>query len=150
MGQVMFDNGVRCILECGWLAPDTAEAERFWLKDAVNLYGTEGWARVVAGGGWKAMTKSSGGKVISGPGVFHPETDQPKYIKELADCLDNPDQTHSCNGELAYQGFEIAMAMCLSSLERRKIDLPIEPLPDEPILERLKEAVPDVPYEGEM
>jgi len=148
-GQILFENGVRCILECGSLAPDTPETDKFWHKDAVTIHGSHGYARVVTGGGWKAVTKSCGGQILSGPGVFNPEEEQPLYIRELGDWLDDPGKVHCCNGEIAYHGFELVMALCLSSLERRKIDLPLEPLPSEPILERLRESLPDVPYEGE-
>ncbi|MCX7015519.1 MAG: Gfo/Idh/MocA family oxidoreductase [Candidatus Sumerlaeota bacterium] len=149
LGRMEFDNGVGCILECGTLAPETPETDKFWLKDAVNLYGAQGWGRVVTGGGWSAMTRSSGGAVLSGEGVFDPRHEQPLYIKELADWLDGKIERHCCDGELAYHGFEICMGILLSALERRRVDLPIDPMPSESIYDQLGRVLPVVPYEGE-
>jgi hypothetical protein len=39
--------------------------------------------------------------------------------------LDDPLRVHPCNGESAFKGFEILMAMCRSAIERRKIELPL-------------------------
>lgn len=148
LGQIEFANGSRLLLECGEEAPDTPETDMFWHKDAVNLYGQNGWARVLVGGGWSAMTKETGGQVISGPGVTSPPRDQVPYLRELADWLDDESSVHCCNGEVAYHGFELAMAVCLSALERRPIDIPIETLPEPTIFERLEKELPDVPRES--
>jgi hypothetical protein len=43
--------------------------------------------------------------------------------------------------EVSYAGFELLIGMALSSLERRKVDLPIEAMPPRPVLPRLKEAL---------
>ena len=44
---------------------------------------------------------------------------------------------HPCNGEVTYHGFQAAMAICASSLDHRRVDLPITP-PAEPLVERMK------------
>ena len=41
--------------------------------------------------------------------------------------LDDPARVHPCNGESAFKGFEILMAICRSAIERRKITLPLAP-----------------------
>lgn len=133
-GLIQFKNGVRGIVEIGSLAPDVPEVEYFWHKVRIGAQGTEGFAEALIGGGWRAVTRDSGGP-ISGPGAWNAPHDQPPYIRDIAVWLDDPARVHPCNGESAYKGFEILMAICRSALERRPIPLPLEP--GEPEMERL-------------
>jgi len=147
LGQIEFDNGVRGIIECGTLAPDQPGKNEFWLNAGATVYGSHGYAQVIVGSGWRAVTRSSSG-LISGPGGFDVTKDQSPYIGDLADWLDNPTKIHPCNGEVTYHGFQILMGICLSSLERRKISLPLKT--SEPIVERLRRELPDdFPEKGE-
>ncbi len=134
MGEIQFANGVRGIVQIGNLAPDVPEVEYFWHKVRIGAQGTEGFAEALIGGGWRAVTRDSGGP-ISGPGTWNASHDQPLYIRDIALWLDDPAHKHPCNGESAYKGFEIIMALCRSAIERRKITLPVEP--GEPEIERL-------------
>ena len=59
-GFLQFANGVRGILEVGELAPDVPEVEYWWRKVKILVQGTEGFAEVHVGGGWRAVTKSRG------------------------------------------------------------------------------------------
>ncbi len=138
LGQIEFENGVRGILECGSLAPDQPGGNSFWMNVGATVYGSEGYAQVIVGSGWQASTRSSSG-LIEGSGGFDVEHDQAPYIRDLADWLDDPAKVHPCNGDVTYHGFEMVMGVCLSSLERRKITLPIESC--EPIMERLKSVL---------
>jgi hypothetical protein len=65
----------------------------------------------------------------------------PPYIQEMADWLDDPEKVHPCNGERAYKGFEIMMALCRSASQGGKVKLPLGP--GEPELEELARALPD-------
>jgi predicted dehydrogenase len=138
-GLIQFANGVRGIVESGDGAPDVPEVDYWWRKCRIGAQGTEGFAEVLTGGGWRAITKDSGG-VISGPGCMDYAHDMPPYIQEIADWLDDPNKVHSCNGESAYKGFEIMMAICRSAVKRGKIKLPLGP--GEPELEALAKALP--------
>ena len=135
MGQIEFENGVRGIVECGTLAPDQPGENTFWLNAGATAYGSHGYAQVIVGSGWRAVTKSSSG-LVWGSGEFDVAKDQPPYIRDLADWLDDPTDIHPCNGETAYHGFELVMGICLSGLERRKVTVPVES--SEPIMERLR------------
>lgn len=134
---VQFKNGVRGILECGAGAPDVPEVEAWWRKCRVGAQGTAGFAEVLTGGGWRAVTKDG---AMSGPGGMDYDHDMPPYIQDIADWLDDPDKVHPCNGETALQGFEIMMAACRSAVARGKISLPLGP--GEPELEALQRALP--------
>jgi predicted dehydrogenase len=138
-GLIQFANGVRGIVESGDGAPDVPEVDYWWRTCRIGAQGTEGFAEVLTGGGWRAITRDSGG-VISGPGCMDYAHDMPPYIQEIADWLDDPNKVHPCNGESAYKGFEIMMAICRSAVQRGKIRLPLGP--GEPELEALKNALP--------
>lgn len=147
MGEIQFSNGVRGIVEIGSLAPDLPEVEYFWHKVRIGAQGTEGFAEALVGGGWRAVTRDSGGP-ISGPGRWSAELDQPPYIRDVAAWLDDPEQVHPCNGESAYKGFEIVMAICRSAIEGRQIALPLQPA--EPEIERLERVLGrKTGYEGQ-
>ena len=63
-GFIHFANGVHGIVECGAGAPDVPEVDYWWRKCRIGAQGTDGFAEVLTGGGWRAVTKqgsSSGG-----------------------------------------------------------------------------------------
>ena len=154
MGQVLFENGVRGFIECGSLAPAHRDKAKFWLDNRLTVYGTHGYAWADTDGRWGAYTRSSGGEMIGGAG--DPWVSQAKhrlqflYLKELADWLDDDSKVHSCHVELAYRGYEILEAMCLSALDNTRIDLPLaNPGASADILERMRRELPEVaPAEG--
>ncbi len=139
-GLIQFANGVRGIVESGDGAPDVPEVDYWWRRCRIGAQGTEGFAEVLTGGGWRAITKDSKG-VISGPGCMDYAHDMPPYVAGIADWLDDPEKIHPCNGESAFKGFEIMMAMCRSAVERGKIKIPLGP--GDPELEALAKALPD-------
>lgn len=138
-GLIQFANGVRGIVESGDGAPDVPEVDYWWRKCRIGAQGTEGFAEVLTGGGWRAITRNSGG-MISGPGCMDYAHDMPPYIQEIADWLDDSKKVHPCNGDSTYKGFEIMMAICRSAIQRGKVKLPLGP--GEPELEALKNALP--------
>ena len=147
LAKARFENGVHGIFEFGDLAPDYPQfGNRTYLANAVSIYGSHGYAKAMTDGYWQMVTKSSAGKVLSGQEDHWPDQEsclQTPYLKALADWLDDPEKIHPNNGDISYHGFEIAMGMCMSSYERRRIDLPIERIPAEPILETLKRELPN-------
>lgn len=139
-GFIHFANGVRGIVEVGAGAPDVPEVGYWWRKNRIGALGTEGFAEVLSGGGWRAVTRDSGG-LLSGTGSMDYEHDMKPYVQQMADWLDDPQKVHPCNGESTYKGFEIVMAMCRSVVEGAQIALPLEPAYNE--LEALAERLPD-------
>jgi predicted dehydrogenase len=135
-GFVQFANGVRGIVECGAGAPDVPEIDYWWRKCRIGAQGTEGFAEVLTGGGWRAVTKNG---VSSGPGCMNYDLDMPPYIQEMADWLDDDRKVHSCNFDSAYAGFEIMMALCRSVAKGGQIALPLTEPADEIAL--LKEHI---------
>ena len=109
---------------------------------AVTVWGTHGFGRVVLGAGWQAVTRGSGGRVQTGPA--DPSPGEPEHFRLLADWLDDPRRVHPSSLEISYHGFEILMGIGMSSLERRRVELPISGSP-EGILERLRDALSQEP-----
>jgi predicted dehydrogenase len=137
-GLIQFENGVRGIVECGEGAPDVPEVDYWWRKCRIGAQGTEGFAEVLTGGGWRAITRDSGG-VISGPGGMDYAHDMPPYVRQIAEWLDDPAQVHPCNGESAFRGLQIMMAIIRSVVQRGKTTLPLGP--GEPELQALERAL---------
>ena len=93
-GVVHFKNGVRGIYDCGAGAPDVPEVPYWWRKCRIGAQGTEGFAEVLTGGGWRAVTKDG---VQSGPGGMDYDHDMPPYVQEMADWLDDDSKPHPCD-----------------------------------------------------
>lgn len=139
-GFIQFANGVRGIVECGAGAPDVPEVDYWWRKNKILVQGTEGFAEVLTGGGWRSVTAKQAG-VQSGDGCMNYDLDMPGYIEDVARWLDDDAQVHPCNGESAYAGFEITMGMIRSVVQRGQVKLPLGP--GEPELEALKKVLPE-------
>jgi predicted dehydrogenase len=137
-GFIQFANGVRGIVETGAGAPDVPEVDYWWRKCRVGAQGTDGFAEVLTGGGWRAVTKTG---ACAGGGCMNYELDMPPYIQDMADWLDDDRKVHPCNFDSAYAGFEIMMALCRSAVQGGQIALPLTAPADE--LEILKGHLAD-------
>lgn len=139
-GIIHFANGVRGYIESGAGAPDVPEVDYWWRKNRIGVQGTHGFAEVLTGAGWRAVTPNG---VESGEGCMNYDLDMPPYVEDMARWLDDEQRAHPCNGESAYKGFEIAMAILRSVVSRGQVRLPLGP--GEPEIEALKKILPDAP-----
>lgn len=139
-GIIQFANGVRGYVETGAGAPDVPEVDYWWRKCRIGAQGTDGFAEVLTGGGWRAVTRTG---AMSGPGCMNYDNDMPPYVAAIADWLDDDNAVHPGNGESAWQGFEIMMGICRSVVQRGQIQLPLDPGPPE--LEQLRKVLPELP-----
>ena len=137
-GFIQFANGVRGIIECGAGAPDVPEVDYWWRKCRIGAQGTDGFAEVLTGGGWRAVTKDG---ASSGDGCMNYDLDMPPYIEQMADWLDDDRKVHECNFASAYKGFEIMMAFARSVADGGQVALPLTAAADE--LDMLKRSVPE-------
>jgi predicted dehydrogenase len=137
-GFIQFANGVRGVVECGAGAPDVPEVDYWWRKCRIGAQGSEGFAEVLTGNGWRAVTKTGS---YSGEGCMNYELVMPPYIQQMADWLDDPQQVHPCNFESAYKGFEITMGLCRSAAGGGQVALPLVSGANE--LELLRASLPD-------
>lgn len=136
-GFVQFENGVRGIYECGGGTPDIPEVERWWGKNKMGAIGTEGYAEVYTGNGWKAVTKDG---ILSGDGTMNYDTDMPGYINDMVEWLNNGKESN-CGFNNAYAGFEVMMGMFRSAAVGGQVALPITTGENE--LELLKKNMSD-------
>ncbi len=139
-GIIHFENGVRGIIETGAGAPDVPEVDYWWRKNRIGAQGSEGFAEVLTGGGWRAVTKDG---VRSGEGCMNYDLDTPPYVEDMARWLDDDSQVHPCNGESAHKGFEITMGILRSIVGRGQVRLPLGP--GDPEIEALARVLPDLP-----
>jgi len=137
-GFIQFANGVRGIVECGAGAPDVPEVDYWWRKCRIGAQGTDGYAEVLTGGGWRAVTKHG---VQSGEGCMNYDLDMPPYIQQMADWLDDDAKVHECNFASAYQGLEIMMGLIRSVAGRGQTPLPLSAPANE--LDLLRAALPE-------
>jgi predicted dehydrogenase len=137
-GFIHFANGVHGVIECGAGAPDVPEVDYWWRKCRMGAQGTDGFAEVLTGGGWRSVTKAG---ATSGAGSMSYDLDMPPYIQEMAEWLDDDRRVHPCHFSSAYKGFEIMMAFCRSAAEGGQVALPLTSAADE--IEMLKRSVPD-------
>ena len=136
-GVVHFRNGVRGIYDCGAGAPDVPDAAAWWRKCRIGALGTDGFAEVHTGAGWRAVTSNG---VQSGPGNMDYDHDMPPYVDEMADWLDDEGKPHPLRFARAYQGMEIASALYRSAVDGGQIALPLSEGMDE--IEALRRKVP--------
>jgi predicted dehydrogenase len=137
-GMIHFANGVRGYVETGAGVEDIPGVEKWWAKNRVGAKGDDGFAEAITGGGWRSVAKDG---LKSGPGAMNYDLDMPPYVDEMADWLDDEKKVHQCNGNNAYKGFEIVMALLRSVVERGQVALPLGP--GEPELEALKRVIPE-------
>jgi predicted dehydrogenase len=140
-GFVQFANGVRGIYECGGGAPDVPEVGRWWGKNRIGAVGTEGYAEVYTGNGWKAVTPKG---VLTGDGAMAYDQDMPGYIQDMADWLDEG-KVHPCSFDHAFAGFEVMMGMFRSAARGGQVVLPLADGADE--LAELQKAVSSAPLQ---
>src|SRR5207244_6688182 len=135
---VHFKNGVLVIYDCGAGAPDVPEVPYWWRKCRIGAQGSDGFAEVMTGGGWRSVTKIGGYQ--SGPGGMDYNYDMPPYVQQMADWLDDEKRVHPCCFANAYKGFEIMSAFYRSVAEGGQVALPLQTGADE--IEMLKQRIP--------
>ena len=148
-GEIVFENGARGYLECGYYAEQHNPDMYRDTDNRLTVWGTEGYAYAETDGFWGECSKATGGKLVEGkePGWYHfqEKVIQTPYYAEYADWLDDDAKPHSCNIETAYHGYEILEAICLSALDNKRVDLPLTDFTYEPVLERMKRELPEFP-----
>jgi len=149
MGHVEFENGIRSFFEFGKISPSHLSKEMFWVDNRLYAFGTHGYVWGDTNGGWSAFTKSSKGAFIGGQGdnweVQQSTSLQPSYLKDLAIWLDDDNKVHPCNVEIAYHGYEILEAVCISAMDHIRVDLPLDPDKCVDIFQRMREELPECP-----
>jgi predicted dehydrogenase len=137
-GVAHFRNGVRGIYDCGAGAPDVPEVPYWWRKCRIGALGTDGYAEVHTGSGWRAVTKNG---AESGPGGMDYDHDMAPYVDEMADWLDDESKPHPLRFARAYHGLEIMSGLYRSIIDGGQIALPLTSGMDE--LAGLKAKVAD-------
>lgn len=134
---VQYRGGIRGIYEVGGGAPDVPQVSKWFHKNRIGAVGTDGYAEVYTGNGYRAVTKDG---IVEGPGTMDYDQDMPGYIDDIAKWL-NEEIEHPCNFSNAYTNFEIWQGMYRSYLEGGQVSLPLEIAINE--ISELKDGMPD-------
>ncbi|MCY3020242.1 MAG: Gfo/Idh/MocA family oxidoreductase [Planctomycetota bacterium] len=149
MGVLAFQNGVRSYVEFGHIAPSSMPKEKFWLDNRLTAYGTHGYVWCDTDNRWGALTKRTDGEVTGGEGegwsVQERTRLQPLYLKDFIAWLDDDKRVHPCNIDITYHGYEIMEALCISAMERIRVDLPLDPSKCTDMLARMRKELPECP-----
>ncbi len=146
LGECLFENGVRGILECGYLSPAHEPKEFYWLDDRLTFYGTEGYAWADNMNRWGFVTSQNGGqcsRTDEGDRGGQEPMMQARYMREFAEWLDGG-PAHPCRYEMAWQGYETIQAMLMSSLGHTRMDLPLDPADYYDVNEKMGRVFPEV------
>jgi predicted dehydrogenase len=143
-GLSELENGARLYFECGYLSEKHLPPGHFWTDNRLTVYGERGYVYAETDGAfglqlgdrlYKKQFRTWGES--EGTDLQHP------FAAEFADWLDGKIGSHSCNVDISLHGFEILQAMCLSSLEGRRVDLPLAEAEFYDVIEIMKERLPE-------
>lgn len=152
MGQIGFENGVRAFVEFGKLSPSYMAEDHFWVDDRMTVRGSRGYVWCDTDGRWGMFTPRTNGEVITDAGdpwvVQERSRLQPLFARDMADWLDDDDRPHPCSVELAYHGYEIMEALCISAMDHVRVDLPLATDETYDMFERMRRELPDCPERG--
>jgi predicted dehydrogenase len=128
-GLAGLDNGVRLFLECGYLKEPKIKAEgKFWVDNRLTVCGANGYVYAETDG---AFGVQADGKPLETRQyrTWDQQSNfdvQIPFARDFADWLNGTAADHSCNADISLHGFEILQAMCVSALEHRRVDLPLQ------------------------
>lgn len=146
-GEFLLENGVRGILECGYLSPSHLPKSQYWIDDRLTFYGTEGFAWADNANRWNLVTSRESGlqQCADEKGRDVQErTMQAIYMREYANWLDDDNVLHPCRYAMAFQGYEVLQAIQKSALEHRRVDLPLNPAEFYDMNDRMLKELPEV------
>ena len=143
-GQVAFENGVRGILECGYLAPHNISDEFSWVDNRITVYGTHGCVWGETDGRWGVQSKSHPDPFIEQGDSWQQQSEhslQKSYVDEFADWLDDDKAVHMCNLDYAVAGLEALHGIAFSALENVRVDFPLD-LEDKEVIDQMIHRLP--------
>jgi predicted dehydrogenase len=149
IGQIGFENGVRSFVQFGRLSPPPMSKDLFWTDNRMTGHGTHGYIWCDTDGRWGTFNPSTHGEVITAEGETWLAQQgtrlQKLFARDLAAWLDDEARIHPCNIDISYHGYEIMEALCISALEHRRVDLPLDRGDRYDMFERMRRELPDCP-----
>jgi len=143
----LMEDGLRIYIECGYLAPSHLPREKFWVDNRLAVFGTHGYVWGETDGRWAMLTPDTRGQPYVQQDddwrTQHGNVLQPLYLADFAEWLDDDTKVHPCNVEISYHGYEILEAVCISAIEKRRVDLPLDVSQCRKINESMSSELPD-------
>ncbi|MDR0452375.1 MAG: hypothetical protein LBH15_04980, partial [Treponema sp.] len=149
----------RANIQCGYFtspklihtedyAANRFQAE-FWTDNRLTVYGESGYAWAECNGRWAVCGAGTGGRLETGSfGSWAEERGgaQNRYTAAFADWLDDDSKPHPSHVEQAYNGFEAVEAVCISALDKLRVDLPLDgAFRDTDTVQRMRRELPGLP-----
>lgn len=139
MGQFIFENGVRGLLECGYWAKQTEMYQAgfshgsgepaYWTDDRLMVYGSAGYAWASCNGKYAVFSPETSPEIRQGDyqDFFKREQfeAQVRYTKEFGEWMMGKREGHDCDVKLAYHGFEVLEGIYSSALDCTRVDFPL-------------------------
>lgn len=148
LARVGFENGVFATFEFGKLSAMYMGTRGSCIDNRLTVYGSHGYVWCDTDGGWGLFSPKTNGEELTGKGegweAQQSTSLQPMFAMDLINWLDDDSKVHPCNIDISYHGYEIMEAMCLSALDKVRIDLPLKPeMPDHDVFNRLRQELPE-------
>jgi hypothetical protein len=122
--------------------------ESFWADNRLTVRGTHGNVWCDSDGRWGGFNRLTKGEMVQvngEPWSVQENRLQVLFVRDMAHWLDDPARVHPCNIDVTFYGYEILEGICISAVERRRVDLPLGTGAHEDILERMRRELPDCP-----
>lgn len=124
LGVLVFPDGVRCLVHMGPEAPELPDAEGFSMNLGIQAVGTDGRAQAWLGR-WHLFKNPRDQTAVRIPYGDDDRNAQIALQKDLIHAVMEPGFRHPCDAHLGRASLELIEALCLSSLEKRQISLPL-------------------------
>lgn len=144
MGLIHFPNGLYANLECGYLSEPHLDQKEFWVDNRLTVYGEDGyaWADTLSRYGICSLETGGRLKTVEYPNIgVQDSAAETAYYADLYRWLENDQAIHPSNLDRALAGYEILTAICLSGLDKRRVDLPMGAEAYD-VIERMKRELP--------
>ncbi|MCS7263869.1 MAG: Gfo/Idh/MocA family oxidoreductase [Armatimonadetes bacterium] len=124
LGCLHFVDGIRCFVHMGPHATALPDNDTFHMHFGMRVVGTEGWSQIWLGR-WQVVKSS---RHQSSSFVPYDQDDMAAQIafqKDVVRAAIEPEFIHPCDAKWGRASLEIIEALCLSSLEGKRVNLPL-------------------------
>ncbi|MCS7186639.1 MAG: Gfo/Idh/MocA family oxidoreductase [Armatimonadota bacterium] len=124
VGYLHFADGVRCLVHMGPHAPALPDSDALHTHFGIRVVGTEGWSQVWLGR-WQMVKSSRQQSNFIIPYEPDDMEAQTAFQRDVVRAAVEPDFIHPCDARWGRASLEIIEALCLSTLEGRRLNLPL-------------------------
>ena len=123
VAEVEFEGGIRGTFSIGERSPQVPNASSVWFNFSMEVFGTEGSARVVLHQGFWRWDK--GGNLVHSFAQKWSGQGQEQLSRDIARALSDPTFKHPQRGETSLLSFAMVEACCRSSVGQKVVSFPL-------------------------